>query len=787
MTNRLHLLGIRHHGPGSARALLAALAQLNPDVILVEGPDDANPLLPWLIHAEMEPPVALILYKPDEPKRAAFFPFAVFSPEYQALRFGLTRGIPTRFFDLPQRHMLAARVGPGMPSGEVLHDLARAGGFDNYERWWNHLVEQRRDPADLFAATHELMTAARAHPPATPQPTPDPAPDNAPGATDATANPTADPIADAAASALLAEQREAYMRRAIRAALDAGAQRVAVVCGAWHTPALAAPAASVDRDDALLAQLTAVETEGAWVPWTYGRLSAMGGYGAGILAPGWYHHLWTAHAGPADAHARRVTTGWLAAVADLLRDDGHGAGRDVSAAHIIESVRLAEALAALRGLSLPGLEELNEAALAVMCQGDARPLQLIRTRLVVGERMGQVPGDAPMTPLQRDLRAEQTRLRLQPQPELVRLALDLRVDLHLERSRLLHRLALLEIDWGAYIPPRRAQNSHRELWNLLWRPGLVAKVVAAGVWGNTIRDAAEARARDRADNATRLADLTELLNAVILADLPDVVAHIMARVEEEGVLHTDVPLLMDALPPLVRILRYGSTRRVDRAAVRHAVDVMLTRVCVGLLDVCRNVNDDAAEEMVPRLQHVHALVGTLRHDAHAQRWRTAVAAVADDGHSHPLLAGRSVRLLLDAGHLAHADVRMRLTGTLDHGTLDADHLLAAGQWLDGFLRGADTLLVRDDALWALLDDWIAGLDAPRFMAVLPLLRRAFASFGKEARGALLDRVRRPTAQEARVLQPGAFDPASAGLVLPTLAHILHIDLSGGTAHASTRP
>src|SRR5579859_4948669 len=64
--------GIRHHGPGSARSLLAALEALKPDVLLVEGPPEAEPLLPLLAYKEMKPPIALLLYAADQPKLATF-------------------------------------------------------------------------------------------------------------------------------------------------------------------------------------------------------------------------------------------------------------------------------------------------------------------------------------------------------------------------------------------------------------------------------------------------------------------------------------------------------------------------------------------------------------------------------------------------------------------------------------------------------------------------------------------------------------------------------------------
>ena len=56
------LLGVRHHGPGSARAVRAALAELRPDVVLIEGPPEADELVPLAAEAGMEPPVALLAY-----------------------------------------------------------------------------------------------------------------------------------------------------------------------------------------------------------------------------------------------------------------------------------------------------------------------------------------------------------------------------------------------------------------------------------------------------------------------------------------------------------------------------------------------------------------------------------------------------------------------------------------------------------------------------------------------------------------------------------------------------
>ena len=114
----MRLLGIRHHGPGSARSVLAALDALDPEVVCIEGPPEAEPLLDLAADPAMVPPIALLAYDPDRPTRASFWPLAAFSPEWQALRWAQEHGRPVRFIDLPAAHSLAGQDeedGPTRP------------------------------------------------------------------------------------------------------------------------------------------------------------------------------------------------------------------------------------------------------------------------------------------------------------------------------------------------------------------------------------------------------------------------------------------------------------------------------------------------------------------------------------------------------------------------------------------------------------------------------------------------------------------------------------------------
>jgi Family of unknown function (DUF5682) len=698
--------GIRHHGPGSARSLRTALAEQRPDIVLIEGPPEADPLVPLVAGPDMLPPVALLAYVPGEQGKAAFWPFAEFSPEWQAMRYALRAGVPVRFCDLPAASQLAQFRHAQRDAGQSprvridpIGELASAAGYDDPERWWEDVVEHVPGTA-VFDAIAEAIALLR----------------------------------EEADSRDLV--REAYMRKTLRAVIKDGYQDIAVVCGAWHVPALAEPLPPASHDDRLLRGLPKVKAAMTWVPWTYGRLAFASGYGAGVRSPGWYDHLF--------ADSQHPVEGWLTRAAGVLRDEGIPA----SPAHVIEAVRLAGTLATLRGRPLAGLEEVSQAAQAVLCDGSDLLLRLIQRKLVVGERLGAVPGATPMVPLQEDLRRLQRSLRLRPEASTREIDLDLRKPNDLARSHLLHRLGLLDVHWGV---PARGRTGHlgtfRESWQLTWRPELDVALIEASMWGSTVASAAAARALSQAAGAGALDELTRLTERCLLADLGDALPGVLAAVRERAALDTDVTHLMAALPALVRAARYGDVRGTDPARLGAVATEMITRICTGLPVAVASLDEDAERTMRDRVDAVHAATALLGEEDSRARWLGALARLSGP----PLIAGRATRLLLDAGETTLAEAARRMTRELSAGAPAA----AAAGWAEGFLSGSGLLLVHDQRLLRLTDGWLAGLDAGTFQAVLPALRRTFGAFAPPERRAIGE-------QAARLDRDGGGEAAAAG-------------------------
>ena len=348
----------------------------------------------------------------------------------------------------------AARATVATSAGDVdldpLGALAAAAGEPDAERWWDDVVEHRGDGAPAFAAVAEAMAAVRG---------------------DAVPSP---------AEAV----REAHMRIAD----PHGARErlaVAVVCGAWHVPALDPASTTTAADRALLREAAAARAQRSkaavtWVPWTDRRLQQRSGYAAGVATPGWYRHVFS-HPGP-EGVAR-----FFVDAAAALRSHGLAASPD----HLIGASRLADALAALRGRPRSGLAEVLDSASAVLSLSAEEPVARVIDELTIGAAIGDVPPEAPQVPLARDVRAAQKAARLVPRTERRRLELDLRTPTGLRRSHLLHRLAILGVRLGL---PRRGTGE----------PEHVPRDVVAGVGSADV--GTPRRVRQLRDDAGRRGD-----------------------------------------------------------------------------------------------------------------------------------------------------------------------------------------------------------------------------------------------------------------------------------------
>lgn len=721
MPATVHYFGIRHHGPGCARCLDTALRELAPAMVLVEGPEDATDLMPLLGDADMEPPVALLAYATENPDNAIFWPFALFSPEYRAARYALDNQVPLRLIDLPAAATLAEHaklaetpdyatgtpaegeeksdnaqaVSEHEPEGPVSRDpigiLARCAGYEDGESWWSDLVEENPEPGPLFAAIASAMTALRGTSPA--------------------------------GLSTREARREAHMRLAIDHACKEVNGSIAVICGAWHVPALQTPQKRKD-DRELLRGLPKVKASLTWAPWTQPRLASASGYGAGIRHPGWYEHLWH-HGGETTR-----TTRWLLRIARLMRNKGH----PVSTASLIDAERLTTALAAIRNRTAPNFEELRDAAVACLCGGESLLYATIGAELLTGAGVGRVSARTPLSPLLSDLQTQQKTAKLKPAALERELPLDLRSESGLFRSTLLHRLVALEIPWGKPVGAGRSRGTFRENWMLRWEPEYAVRLVEQLVHGPTIEQAASGCLLASMRRAESLARLAEYLEKAMKARLPAVIDEGSDLLGRKAAHTSDCAELLNALTPMAELLRYGEARTGTQEHLGGLMRQIALQSFVGLPYAARNLDANTAAELGEAMangQRALQLAEFPAEDLHS--WHKALREVVEQAASTPFVSGFAARLLYEGKQLSPEEAALLLQRRLSPGTVTS----AAAGYFEGFLTGMAERLIQDRSLLDAVDKWLMGLDEADWLQNLPLFRRVFSQLDGIVRNRLV--------------------------------------------------
>ena len=447
---------------------------------------------------------------------------------------------------------------------------------------------------------------------------------------------------------------------------------------------------------------------------------------------------------------------------------------DTSVAHVIETVRLAHATATLKEYPRALLEDYNQAAITVMGFGDPILLDLIKEELVIGNRLGSVPDDVPKVPLLVDIERQQKRLRLPFTSEIKTVTLDLRKPLDLEKSIFIHRLDLLGIGWGTERGVS-GKGTFKEQWELYHKPEQIISIIERAVWGNTLQQATEAYMSHQAMEAQSIRRLAELLDEAIPADLPGLVTMMTKRLDELSASAVDVGEMLDTIPKLIRILRYGSVRALDFSHLEGILRVMVARSVAGGLQACSGIDETAADDLYNSLREVDQALMTLADEELRELWLAFLEELRTSSQVHPLLAGMATLLLNQADRLSSEQIAHSLSYHSSVGMKPLD----MAYWLEGFLRSSSTLLLLEDRLWELVNDWICGITAENFHELLPVLRRTFSEYSPAERRNLGEKARHYDGKRSSTQSVGMstepLDHAEAARVLPLLHLFLGLD------------
>lgn len=692
--------GVRHLSPAAAFHVRKALDDVQPKLVLVEGPSDLTDQMQWLCDSRTEYPVAILAYTKAAPVRTILYPLAIYSPEVQAILWAHEHNVPCKFMDLPSSVFLAMQEMQTqeqeeqqlMSTESVYHRLEVLTG-EEHDTFWERNFEQT-DNYHVACNTFgkELRAASQ------------------------------DDTARAAENTI----REAYMKRVICDAIKKGVpgSKVFCVCGAYHVEGLKENSPMTDAE---VKKLPRADSTATLMPYSYYRLSSRSGYGAGNKAPSYFQLLWDGLNGEG---LQSVSSTYLVKLAAAHRN----AGNIVSSAEVIEAVRLAEVLAQMRNSRFPALQDLKDAAITAMGHGNLSELAVAFADTEIGKTIGYLPEGVARTSVQEDFYRQLKKMKLERfrSAELQRLDLDLRENLKvksqeaalldLHRSFFLHRLRVLGIHFANALQSKQTQANWGEYWELRWTPEVEIEVVESSLLGDTIEGAAAFALKERAEQATTIDQAAAIFQDAFLCGVPAAAEYVLTVLQSLSVDSAALTEVAATADKLSLVVRHGDLRRFDSAPVIPLIEQLFLRANLTLEDAC-NCDAKAAGAVTQAMDRLNTL--QLNHDFLDQiAWVSLLERISDRDNLNTKCSGFAMAILLERGIATEDLLSRELSRRLSPG-VPAD--LGAG-WFEGLAGKNRYALIARLSLWRHLSDYLDSLDEDTFRRALVFLRRAFADF-----------------------------------------------------------
>ena len=728
---------VRHHSPVCSFHLKKAIEDYAPDGILIEGPKNAEHLIPTLIHADTRPPLALYYAYKDQNGRIddrkgeykCYYPFLDCSPELTALREADKRGIMARFIDLPYMEILAGTAkNRGIRREEekqtynddyllsrsrYLQLLCERTGLRDFEEFWEKYFEIQGLEEETPAFVRQMLcycSLSRQH----------------------------TPREEMGADGCLL--RERYMAWQIAEASQEY-KRLLVVTGGFHTPGLMelleqAPGGGV-RFLGEPVRLRGTDDPLQTVyPMAYSMeaADALNGYASGMQSPGFYDRVFQRlETGESGAVAYRETVlHFLAAAGRRARKEGES----LSVYDETCAFSMAEGLARLRGKKAPGLYELRDSVLSSFVKGEYSlstegPVRIL-ARLTTGEQAGTRCADAARPPLLDDFERQCALLGLKihsTAEQECTLEIFSRKK-HLQISRFFSRTEFLDCGFakrkkGSDLVRRRDRNRIREIWTYRWSAQVTAALVDASVSGGTVEEAARARLWARMAACKGCGEAAGLLVNSFLMGLADEQARLgekFARIlAEDG----DFFSLSRGFSHLAML---GELQDLYQARDMLNLDALLGdcfQKILQLLPFMGQVGEEEQQACMECLRSLYQATGKASCSPYRPLFREAAERMLERKPMNPGVEGAALGILYGCdgsfGERIETAAKGYMQGTDQMRQKSASFLRGL------FFTAHDFVFVSRNFL-ELIDGLLGNLSTEEFLKLLPEFRLAFSYF-----------------------------------------------------------
>ncbi len=752
------LLPVRHHSPACSFQLRKVIEEWKPSVILVEGPDNANCLLPVMADAETKGPFAIYYSYHDKAGKISqekghykcYYPFLEYSPELTAIREAAQRGVPSAFIDLPYGDILAASAaGKGLLKEEgknnynddyllsrnaYIKRLCEKTGLRSFDEFWEKYFELRglyEESGTWFAHLSVYCALARENTPVE----------------------------------VLREEgcleREAYMAAKIaqwalehgedrpgaessdKEAAESPMCRILAVTGGFHTPGLAERLSQSGWAETAKAAKAFKTKKGGrapekdqnvyMMPYSMEAADALNGYASGMPFTGFYQKVW-------DGLEEEQGPGpYCRAVLDLLVASGKEVRKKEGCLSTYDEIcawQMAQGLGELRGKPQPGAYELLDAVLASYVKGECNiatdtPMRILQ-KWMTGQGMGKLCRQADVPPIIQDfeVRCKEFGLKIHSTVENEVTLSMFSKSKHRKISMFLHRMAFLDTSFarrvkGPNLQLKKDKNLMREIWKYKWEAKVSAALIDVSVHGATVEEAAASLVQERLKKEMGAGEAALLLTRAFEMGMEGQLETVYGRVEELILRDSDFYSIADALKSLMLMDElgplYGSGLEMA-ALLRIGVQKL-----IALLPGMAGIKDENLGQCMDALKLLNQLLNRegLNLGQEQETYYEALQKMKRDAGIHAGLHGCICGLLYGSGRETVQEVEQACRGYLA-GT--REQLLQTAVFFRGLFYAAKDLIFIGSRFLEMLDAFFGQVAEEEFMELLPQLRMAFTYF-----------------------------------------------------------
>ncbi len=729
LDSKMIFFPVRHHSPACSFHLKKVIDTYKPEIILIEGPQDANKVIEYIAHEETKAPVCIYysyfdksgLIAENKEKYRCYYPFLDFSPELVALREAKKKGIASEFMDLSYAEILINSkklniIGKAqekntynddylMKESAFIKVLCEKEGCRNYNELWEKLFEIDGLKISTEKFIENMIFSCYLS-------------------------------REGYTEEMLKEDgcyaRETFMSMKIREA-HKKYNKVLVVSGGFHTSALID---GLYKQEEITLHKVSEGDEGVYVmAYSFEESDQLNGYASGMPHPAFYQKVWDNIEGSGDKPYEAAVLNFIVNSGKLIRKNHES----LSTADEIEAFSMAKGLKALRDKQQCGVYELKDGITSAFVKGEMDAEAQVSLRylreLLTGNKIGKLCALAKVPPIVQDFKELCRQFNIKTTTLENEISLSIyKSKKHREQSKFFHVMKFLNTDFchmdkGPDFIKRENTNLVREVWKYKWTTKLESTLIELSVQGGTLKEAANSllmKNFSKFENSAGKASLL-LLEAALMGvqnsfeNLLPVFSEILNG-DEDFVSVVDSCYNLNFLCNAEELLNFEMDEKIE-----EFFNTAYNKALSQIPSLC-SVDYDNENIIISKLKDIYHISNKAYIQFEDEVLIDALQNLICKKDCNSAVEGAVLGILYG---LSSIDSKIVASKTQQYLYGTGEKLMKSGSFLKGlFSTAKDLLLVQSDLLEA-IDKFMRNIEEEQFMSLLPDLRLSFTFFNPE--------------------------------------------------------